>query len=225
MKKIFQALTLTLFVFTIGCVVIPDTFDANINITIRHVEEQADDFLDFVEGESATLDQEANANESSSLQRAIDFISPVQVAYAAEASGTSSPRMQQIAASMKKRFPQVAAIKKTGAVGESNRGMLELVKPDLISDTEKKNEVQRILAAENKDRKALYQEIARLNSDQKMTVGAVEKVYAAKRIQRAQSGDLIQVPDAGEEFDKFIATKVGKALGDQCKKNAWVKRP
>ena len=225
MKTIFHALVITTFAFTIGCVVIPDTFDANINITIRHVEEQADAFFDLVEGESTTSDEGVSSDKSSSLQRAIDFISPVQVVYAAETNSKISPRMKQIAASTKKRKPQVEAIKKTGAVGESNRGMLELVKPELITDKEKKNELQRILAAENKDRKALYQEVARLNKDQKMTVGAVEKVFAAKQIERAKKGELIQIPAAGEAFEKFKVSKIGKALGAQCKAKAWVKRP
>ncbi len=221
MKKTFHAFVVALAIMTIGCVVIPDTFDANINITIRHVEEQAEDLLDFVEGESDSLELDASS-DSSSLHRAFDAMKPT-VVYAAESSSNTSPRIKQIATSMKKRFPEVKAIKKTGAVGESNRGILELVKPELITDAEKKNVLQRILAAENKDRKALYQEVARVNKD--MTVGVVEKVYAAEYAERAGKGDLIQVPASGPEFDKFKATKIGKALGDQCKPNAWVKKP
>ena len=225
MKIMLRAFALSLFALTIGCVVIPDTFDANINITILHVEEQADGLLDFVAGESDSLEGEAKANGTSYLQRTIDFMSPVQVVYAAEESTTTSPRMKQIAESMKKRFPKVEAIKKTGAVGESNRGMLELVKADLITDPEKKKELQSILDAENKDRKALYEEVARLNKDQNMTVATVEKVYANKRIERADKGELFQTPVAGAEFDKFKTSKVGKALGDNCKAATWVKVP
>ena len=225
MKIFCRAFALAVFTLTIGCVVIPDTFDANINITIRHVEEQADDLLDFVEGESTTLEGDVDASNSSSLERAVDYLSPMHVTYAAESSSKNSPRMKQIAGSMKKRYPLVENIKKTGAVGESNRGFLELVKAELITETEKTNELQRIMAAENKDRKALYQEVARINSDQNMTIGTVEKVYAAKRIERAKKGDLIQIPKTGAAFDKFKASKTGKALGDQCKAGAWVKRP
>ena len=226
MKIFCRAFALAVFTLTIGCVVIPNTFDANINITIRHVEEQAEKLLDFVEGETDTLKgSDVGADNSSSLERAVDFLSPMQVSYAAETSTTTSPRMKQIAESMKERYPLVEDIKKTGAVGESNRGFLELVKPELITDTEKKNELQRIMAAENKDRKALYQEVARVNSDQDMTIGTVEMVYAEKRIERASKGDLIQIPEAGAAFEKFKASKAGKALGDECKAGSWVQHP
>lgn len=225
MKIIFRAFALAVFTLTIGCVVIPDTFDANINITIRHVEEQADNFLGFVEGDLSTLGGEASSNSTSSLHGAVDLFSPLQVVYASDEGTQTSTRMKQIAESMKKRFKLVEDIKKTGAVGESNRGLLELVKPELITIPEKKNELQRIMADENKDRKALHQEVARLNADQKMTTSTVEKVYANKRLERGKKGELFQLPAKGETFDKFKVSKMGKALGDKCIASAWVILP
>lgn len=209
-----------------GCVVIPDTFDANINVTIRHIQEDADEFLDYVSGESDTLPDIGGApdpDQKSMLDRFIDAIDPVQMAYAAEVKD-SSPRVQQIANSMKTRFAEVEAAKKTGAVGENNRGFLEMVKPDAIADAEQRNNVQKTIAADNEDRKALYQEIARLNSDQNLTVGTVERIYAQKRLERAKSGELFQMPPAGEDFDTFAASATGKKVAD-AKPGAWVTIP
>ena len=107
---------------------------------------------------------------------------------------------------MKARFGDVEAAKKTGAVGENNRGFLEMIKPDAIADAEQRNNVQRVVAAENEDRKALYQEVARLNSDQNLTVGTVERIYAQKRLERAKSGEVFQLPPAGADFDAFAAS-------------------
>jgi uncharacterized protein YdbL (DUF1318 family) len=206
-----------------GCVVIPDTFDANINVTIRHVQEQADQLLDYVSGKSDELPPIGvpEDNQNSMLDRVLDRLDPVQKAYAADLN-ESSPRVQQIANSMKARFGKVEAAKKTGAVGENNRGFLEMIKPDAIADSNERNAVQQVIAAENQDRKALYQEIARLNSDQNLTVSAVERVYAQKRLERAKPGEAFQLPPAGDDFNAFAASATGKKLGAEAKPGAWV---
>ena len=219
MNKIMRVFTFGLIGLAVGCVVIPDSFDANINVTIRHIEEQADDFWDDVESE--TTSDSAGENELSFLQRAINFINPIQTAYAAE---KLSPRMDQIKAKIKQRYGDVQAAKKTGAVGESNRGMLELVKADKISDGDQKNEVQRVIAVENEDRKALYKEIARLNNDQNMTVTTVEHAHAASLMKRAKKGDLVQVPSDADFLQKFKDTPIGKKLGS-AKPGSWVNVP
>jgi uncharacterized protein YdbL (DUF1318 family) len=210
-----------------GCVVIPNTFDANINVTIRHIQEQADGILDFVSGASDELPAVGAApgsNDKSMLQNILKSIDPVRTAYAAEIN-ESSPRVQQIANSMRTRFNDIEAAKKTGAVGENNRGFLEMRNPDAIADATKRNEVQRVIAADNEDRKALYQEIARLNSDQNLTVGTVERIYAQKRLERAKSGELFQLPPAGADFDAFAASPTGKKLGGAAKPGEWVTIP
>ena len=204
-----------------GCVVIPDTFDANINVTIRHIQEQADQLLDYVSGKSDELPPIGAAEDGNQRSMLHRMFGPMPTAHAAELNETS-PRVQQIANSMKARFNDVEAAKKTGAVGENNRGFVEMVKPDAIADAEQRNAVQRVIAAENEDRKALYQEIARINSDQNLTVGAVERVYAQKRLERAKAGELFQLPAAGADFDKFVASSTGKKLGDEAQPGAWV---
>ena len=105
------------------------------------------------------------------------------------------------------------------------QGFLDLHKAELLTNAEEKNRVQRIIAAENADRKALYQEVARLNRDQNLSVSKVEKIYALEWFKRAKSGELIQLPKAGEDFNTFKATKNGKALGAQAKPEAWVVTP
>jgi uncharacterized protein YdbL (DUF1318 family) len=204
-----------------GCVVIPKTFDANINVTIRQIQQQADQILDAI---GAPPPAASAPKKTSLLRSTIDLFDPMPVAYAADVK-EDSPRIKQLVGSMKARYPEVDAATKTGAAGENNRGLLELVKPEKISDAEKKNAVQRTIAAENDDRKALYQEIARLNSDQNLTVSAVERVYAQKRLERAQPGELFQLPPAGQDFTAFANSPVGKKLGGSATAGAWVTIP
>lgn len=220
MSKILRAFSILLVVLAVGCVVIPDTFDANINVTIRHIQEQADGIWEEVEKDTSSSAE----NDVSYFRRAVQFFSPIQIAYAAEGDGTS-PRLEQIIAKIKQRYNDVQAVKRTGAVGETNRGLLELAQPDKISDSEQKNKVQRIIAAENQDRKAMYKEIARINKDDNLTVTAVEHVHAASLMKRAKKGDLVQTPPAGEYFDKFKGTAIGKKLGGAAKPGAWVTVP
>lgn len=224
-RKLYALLIAGLLAF-VGCVVIPDTFTADIDVTIRHVQEQAEGVLDYVSGETDTLPELEPApapSESSWLENAVDSVSFVQVVYAQLED--NSPRVRQIAESMRQRYPRVQEVKATGAVGENNRGLLELVKPELLTDPEKRNEVQRVIAADNEDRKALYKEIARLNSDQNLSVSAVERVYAKERLERAKTGEVFQLPPPGEAFEEFKKSSLCAKLGDKCIANAWVTIP
>jgi len=87
------------------------------------------------------------------------------------------------------------------------------------------------MAEENEDRKAFYSEIARLNSDNKnVTVAYVERVYVWKRLERAESGQVCQLPSNGAApegytFDAFKATPLGQRLGAACVPDAWVTIP
>ena len=91
-----------------------------------------------------------------------------------------------------------------------------------IVDAEDRNETQRLIAAENKDRKALYGEIARLNKDQNVSVSEVEQIYAFERLKRAKTSEIFQLPSTGADFDAFKASPAGKSLGEECKPDAWV---
>ncbi len=225
MRRASNFITVAALLVILGCVVIPDTFEAHITIDIRHVEEQADHVLDYVEGKTETIEEVKVPAPQSMLRRTIDFLSPIRVAYAAEQDSEmkdTSPLITQIADSMKKRFPEVEALKKTGAVGENNRGLLELVKPDALENDDARNAAQRTISADNEDRKALYKEVARINSEQSLKVATVERVYAQKRLERAKPGELFQLPPAGADFDAFAASTPGKKLGGACRADAWV---
>lgn len=209
----------------IGCVIIPNTFEANIRIEIRHIQEQADGVLDYVEGTSSELPGLAPPDDKTSmLPRGVGSLRLASVAYAAEIND-NTPRVRQIADAMKGRFAQVQALKRKGHVGENNRGMIELVPGVQIADAEEKNEVQRVIAAENKDRKALYLEIARINREQNLNVSTVEGIYAQEHLERAKAGEHFQLPVAGGDFEAFKRSPAGQRLASRCVPGAWVRIP
>lgn len=221
MRRISNIATIAAVLLIVGCVIIPDTI--HITIDIRHVEQQADEFLDYIDGttDSAPDAEQTNDENASWLQRGLEYFSPVRVAYAAQLK-ESSPRATQIANSMKKRFPEVAVLKKQGSVGENNRGLLELVHSEVLSGDEEKNKVQRVIAAENADRKALYKEIARLNKDKSLDVTTLEGAWAKKRRERAKTGEHIQLPKAGEDFDALKKSPFAKKFSGKIAPAAWV---
>lgn len=225
MKRNAYALSIGMLVLYLGCVVVPDEITARIYIDIRHIQEQADKALDYVEGKTDAPPELApipdEPQTQSFLRDAIQFISPVRVAHAQEMK-ESSARATQILTAMRQRHSELEAAKATGAVGENNRGMAELVYPDKITDAEKRNEVQRLVAAENEDRKAYYQEIARLNKDENLTIATVERVYAQRRLMRGRAGELFQMPPAGEDLNTFLESAMGKKVASEATAGAWV---
>lgn len=230
-KNTIALLAAVAVLMTLGCVITTKhTIDAHITVDIRHIEKQADNILDYVEGKTNTLpgaESEAKdkkpekARGTSMLRDVIEWMNPIRTAYAAELK-QSSPAVAEIAKRLKERNPKIDALKDSGCAGESNRGVLELRPCDKLTDAAKKNEAQQLIAAENADRKALYKEVAELNRDQNVTVSAVERVFAQKRLERAQPGQVFQLPEPGDDFDAFKKSDVGKKLGAECKPGAWV---
>ena len=219
MKRIAAAFMLaSLLVVTVGCVVRTEhTINAHITLDIRHIEQQADDLLNFIEGDTDTLPGE----KTSMFQRAVDFLKPIQTAYAAELK-SSSPATQELAKSMRERNAQIDAYRSKGCFGENNRGYLELRECDAVADGDARNEAQKLMADENKDRKALYAEIAKLNQDDGVSVGTVESIFHGQRFKRGKSGEAFQVPAAGEFFNALKDTPQAKSLGDAFQPGAWV---
>ncbi len=222
MKKIVCFLFGIGLLLSINCVLqTRHTIEAHITLDIRHVQEQAGSLLDYVEKKTDELPvkSENDSNKTSWLGSDFHLFTP---AYA-EALATVSPLAKEIADRMRERFEQIEQLKNLGCLAENNRGYLELKECDALKEAEKKNEIQRLLSDENKDRKALYKEIANLNKNiPDMSISKVESIYALERIQRAKSGQTIQLPEGSEDFQKIKNGPLGQKLSDKCVPGAWV---
>ncbi|HOE65174.1 MAG TPA: DUF1318 domain-containing protein [Candidatus Hydrogenedentes bacterium] len=227
MRGIVALVAFTASALALGCVITTrHTIDAHITVDIRHIEKQADDVLDFVEGKKDALSEPTAAPPapSSRLRDILDALAPCRTAYAADLR-SASPRITEIAGRMKERHASVEQLKKNSAVGEANNGYLEIRPSQALADPSAKNEAQKVVAAENVDRKDLYREIARLNAAENVSVATVERVYAQKRLLRAASGEIVQLPPAGADFDAFKKSSAGQKLGSACEPGAWVVLP
>ena len=85
---------------------------------------------------------------------------------------------------MKQRLPAIADLKAKGIIGENNKGYLGFVTGARAKEG--------VVAAENKDRKAIYTHFAK---QQKTKLAVVEKVQAKRKAQRAKPGQFFQKPD------------------------------
>ncbi|MBN2310832.1 MAG: DUF1318 domain-containing protein [Candidatus Hydrogenedentes bacterium] len=133
-------------------------------------------------------------------------------------------------ARLRKRHSQVVALKEEHCLGEDNRGYVDLrcdsdEAKAYLDDTKRENEAQRIVAAENEDRKDLYREIARLRDEANVTLTVVERVYARKRLLRAGPGAAVQLPENAEDLEAVRASELGRKLGSDCVAGAWIALP
>jgi uncharacterized protein YdbL (DUF1318 family) len=240
MKKVLFAAALAMMTVVLGCVIRTESkIDAHITLDIRHISDQATNVLDFVEGKTDALpgvaptaavpagdgkgkEKAANPGPTSWAVQAIGALNPIQAAYADALKVTTSPLVAEIAGKMRQRNSDIARLKQSGCLGESNRGYVEVRDCDETKDAEKRNAAQKLLSEENKDRKALYNEIARLNSDQGVSVSAVESIYAMERLRRAGAGEMFQLPPAGADLDTVKQSPLGQKLGAKCVAGAWV---
>ncbi len=228
MHRVTVVLSVAVLACVLGCVIeTKHTIEAHITLDIRHIEEQASDVLDFIEERSDTLPglEAEDSGATSWLWDALDALDPMPTAYAAELK-KSSPLLKQIATKLRERHVKVAELKASECLGENNRGYVELRECDALAESEARNAAQKLLAEENKDRKALYNEIARLNRDQEgVTISMIEGVYALERLKRAKPGEIFQLSAPGEAYNEIKASALGKKLADQCQPAAWVTIP
>ena len=93
---------------------------------------------------------------------------------------------ETIKQNMIKRLPRIQELKKDGLIGENQQGYLEAVQSNLpAADKE-------VIEAENADRKAVYEAIAR---QQGTTAELVGKLRAKKIFEQAKSGEFLKQED------------------------------
>jgi uncharacterized protein YdbL (DUF1318 family) len=93
----------------------------------------------------------------------------------------------------------IEEFKRDGAVGENNRGYLELRPQDaLLKDADYKRLVEHLVAEENRDRQIIMQRIMAINPTLQSTdLAEVEQVFAKLNRDNAKPGEWTQTP-AGE---------------------------
>jgi uncharacterized protein len=102
----------------------------------------------------------------------------------------SAALAQDIKTRMRDRLPVIVDLKSRGVIGENNQGYLDLLK----GQTEKKD----VVAAENEDRRTIYNQIARQTGTSPDVVGQRRAIQIAEI---ASPGEWLQ-DSAGKWYQK-----------------------
>ncbi len=117
----------------------------------------------------------------------------ISPAYAGADLNLDSPEIRALKASMQRRFPKLKEYLANGWVGYANNGLVAVVNKDQIPLKERAA-AEQLVAAENLDRQALYQAIARANGRPEWT-NEIQASFAKRWIANAEAGWWIQNPD------------------------------
>lgn len=107
----------------------------------------------------------------------------------------SSPAIRRLTKAMEQRHQQLRPFYQSGAIGLTQDALVKVRDLNAVSLPDR-GKVRELVAAENRDRNALYREIARAN-DHPEWEPRIRGVFAERWIDNAQSGWYYQ-DDAGE---------------------------
>jgi uncharacterized protein YdbL (DUF1318 family) len=121
-------------------------------------------------------------------------MSQVGLAYAQKETGNANPVIQNLKQQIKDRFPKLTPFFQKGAIGEGKLGYVEIRETKALSAGEK-NDLKTFLEAENRDRRALYQEVAKSMNITSEQLSKVQRIFAQKWQQSVDRGWWIQKED------------------------------
>ena len=97
----------------------------------------------------------------------------------------SSVHAQDIRTRMKQRIPKIVQLKKSGSIGENEKGFLEIVPGSKDTDAA----AEELIKAENTDRTTIYTFIAKKEN---VSIDMVGSLRAAKLAKLAKPGEYIK---------------------------------
>ena len=187
--KLFRWLTSSVAgLMLVSCVTI------NIYFPAAAAEKAADRIIEDVWGpeiqsnESTSPDDQEQSKQQQAQGLALTVLNwMIPAAQAAEADlNISSPAINTLQAAMKARHQTLKAYYSSGAVGLTENGLISVRDAKAIA-LKDRNKVKGLVADENKDRNALYAEIARANGHPEWKAD-IQSTFARRWVSNAASG-------------------------------------
>jgi len=178
-----------------GALLLSACVTINIYFPAAAAEKAADEIIKDIQNVAPAKPEPKSSLDAdhAELYRWIDvaigtFISDAQ---AAEADlSIDSAEIRQLRASMEKRFAALSPNYAAGYIGIKADGFLT-VREGANVPLKERNQVTKLVAAENKDRQTLYQAIANANGHPEW-LAQIKSTFAARWISNAQSGWWVQ---------------------------------
>ncbi|MCU7836809.1 MAG: YdbL family protein [gamma proteobacterium symbiont of Taylorina sp.] len=186
LRQLFLGLLISLTI--ISCVTI------NIYFPAAAAEKAAEQIIDEVL-QSKPVDSlsEPQSNfiyrKNHSLIAVLDFFIPTAQAGQANIS-IESAKIRSIRNSMGKRQSKLQPYYQSGSIGFTNNGLIALVSGKKLS-VKQKSKAKNLIKAENKDRNALYSEIANANGHPEWRAD-IQKTFSKTWINKISSGWMYQ---------------------------------
>ncbi len=151
----------------------------NIYFPAEKVEAVAGEIVQEVRGLQPEKDTDTpQKNKSSSLKRPMLVASIVATAWAAEDVTTvSNPTIRALKQQMKNRYPLLKPHFKSGVLREGADGFVALANAGALNLKDKRD-VTGLVDAENKDRRVLYQEVAKAMKIEPSQTDRVATIFA-----------------------------------------------
>jgi len=178
---------LSLVFFLTACVTV------NIYFPAAAVQRAADTIVEETWGEAGKEGvKEAPKAGSSIGGRIFAFAVLVKEAHAQEADiNVSNPAIRALKDSIRGRSESIKPYMDKGNVGLNRDGLL-IVRTTEGLNLKERAEVQQLVEAENRDREALYAEIAKANNFPRERVADIKRIFAKSWLDQARSGWWVQ---------------------------------
>lgn len=188
-KNIAVATVIVAFIGAAACVTI------NVYFPAAAAEQAADKIIEEVWGDDAGKPPVGQSSDAGSTayrisRLFIDWLIPA--AHAQQANlDISSPAIGKIEASLKARHPQLLPYYNSGAIGLTANGLIAVRDAKAIALNARQT-VNQLVADDNRERAALYREIAAANGHPEWE-GQIQATFAQRWIALAQAGWYYQI--------------------------------
>jgi uncharacterized protein len=184
MGKAIRTINCVLAIFVVSCVTV------NVYFPAAAVQKAADEIVGDVR--SKGQQQEPKQSPSSWLQDQFRSISlGVKEAHADVNINVSTPAIRALKDSLKIRYGQLKPYYDKGTIGENNAGLLDIRDTSALGLPER-GQASNLVQSENKDRLALYREIASANKMGTEAISDIQRIFANSWRDQSQAGWWVQ---------------------------------
>ena len=149
----------------------------NIYFPAEKVESMAGEIVDDIRSNETGEQEEPLSNEQSSLLRKTLRALSCSYAWAEGATSVSNPTIRALKGQMKSRYAQLKPYYQKGMLTEGDNGYLSQGNTQGLG-LKKKRDLKTLVDAENKDRKRLYNEVAKALEIESSQVSRVAEIFA-----------------------------------------------
>lgn len=142
----------------------------NIYFPAEEVKSVAGEIVDEIRGRESTENEE-------SFLRTIDIALFSGIVWAQDVTTVSNPTIRALKEKMKARYAEMKPYYDQGMLEEDNDGYVTVANTEGL-DLKKKRDLKNLVKAENKDRKALYTEVAKAMNIDPGQVSKVAEIFA-----------------------------------------------